>query len=35
MVKKATNKKRKSFKESIWDSVNMLRGSVELSVCRS
>ena len=31
MAKKATNKKTKSFEESLWDSANKLRGSVEPS----
>lgn len=31
MAKKATKKKEKSFEESLWDSANKLRGSVESS----
>ena len=31
MAKKATNKKQKSFEETLWDSANKLRGSVESS----
>lgn len=31
MAKKANNKKTKSIEESLWDSANKLRGSVELS----
>ncbi len=31
MAKRATNKKTKSFEESLWDSANKLRGSVEPS----
>jgi type I restriction enzyme M protein len=31
MVKKTTSKKQKSFEESLWDSANKLRGSVESS----
>ena len=31
MAKKATNKKQKSFEETLWDSANKLRGSVEPS----
>jgi type I restriction enzyme M protein len=31
MAKKAKNKKQKSFEETLWDSANKLRGSVEPS----
>lgn len=31
MAKKATNKKQKSLEETLWDSANKLRGSVEPS----
>lgn len=31
MAKKPTNKKQKSFEETLWDSANKLRGSVESS----
>ncbi|GBC61391.1 SAM-dependent DNA methyltransferase [Desulfonema ishimotonii] len=31
MAKKAINKKQKSFEETLWDSANKLRGSVESS----
>jgi type I restriction enzyme M protein len=31
MAKKATSKKQKSFEETLWDSANKLRGSVEPS----
>jgi type I restriction enzyme M protein len=31
MAKKAANKKQKSFEESLWESANKLRGSVEPS----
>jgi len=31
MAKKAKNKKQKSFEETLWDSANKLRGSVESS----
>ena len=31
MTKKATKKKQKSFEETLWDSANKLRGSVEPS----
>ena len=31
MAKKQTNKKQKSIEESLWDSANKLRGSVEAS----
>jgi type I restriction enzyme M protein len=31
MAKKAASKKQKSFEETLWDSANKLRGSVESS----
>ncbi|HEW81178.1 MAG TPA: hypothetical protein ENH18_02290, partial [Nitrospirae bacterium] len=31
MARKATNKKQKSLEETLWDSANKLRGSVEPS----
>ncbi len=31
MAKNAANKKQKSFEESLWESANKLRGSVEPS----
>jgi len=32
MAKKATNKKEKSFEETLWNSANKLRGSVDANV---
>jgi type I restriction enzyme M protein len=29
MAKKANNKKQKSMEETLWDSANKLRGTVE------